>query len=134
MNAIVGLPEIPSTPNAEPILRVASSITPRELEPLWDGVLWIGKPTLLVGDPGLGKSLVSNDVAARVSRGLAWPCESASCEPGGVLMLSAEDDPDDTIVPRLMAAGADLERITFLDGVREYRDEGTHERPVSLDA
>jgi KaiC/GvpD/RAD55 family RecA-like ATPase len=118
----------------EPVLRRAGAITPRTLEPLWGGVLWIGKPTLLVGDPGLGKSLVTVDIAARVSRGVTWPCESAPREPGNVLMLSAEDDPDDTIVPRLIAAGADLERITFLDGVREHRDDGTHEHPVSLDA
>jgi putative DNA primase/helicase len=115
------------------ITRAASSITPRELEPLWPGVLWLGKPTLLVGDPGLGKSLVTVDIAARVSRGTAWPCESDEHEPGDVLMVSAEDDPDDTIVPRLMAAGADLERIEFLEGVQTIRQGETHERPFALD-
>lgn len=113
---------------------IASAITPRELEPLWPGVLWIGKPTLLVGDPGLGKSLATVNIAARESRGDAWPCESEQREPGRALMLSAEDDPDDTIVPRLMAAGADLDRITFLDGVRARDERGEYRQTsVSLD-
>lgn len=117
-----------------PVLRAASSIRPRELEPLWPGVLWIGKPTLIVGDPGLGKSLCTADIAARESRGDPWPCESARRPAGRVLMLGAEDDPDDTVVPRLMGAGADLERITFLDGVREVDQRGESRlSPVSLD-
>jgi len=118
----------------EPVIRCAKDITPRELEPLWPGVLWIGKPTLLVGDPGLGKSLVTVDIAARVTRGMPWPSETVEHAPADVLMLSAEDDPDDTIVPRLMAAGADLERITFFEAVRGFdRDGRPHEGPVSLD-
>ncbi len=117
-----------------PILRVASSITPRALEPLWPGVLWIGKPTLLVGDPGLGKSLATVDIAARESRGDPWPCETARRQPGRVLLLSAEDDADDTIVPRLIAAGADLDRITFLGGVREMDQGQSRHTSVSLDS
>ncbi len=117
-----------------PSFRRASAIAPRELEPLWPGLLWIGKPTLLVGDPGLGKSLVTVDVAARVSRGTPWPCSSERRAPGHVLMLSAEDDADDTIVPRLIAAGADLERVTFLDGVKAFDAEGgIRDTPISLD-
>lgn len=119
---------------AVPVLRQASSITPRELEPLWPGVLWIGKPTLIVGDPGLGKSLATVNIAARASRGDPWPCETVQRAPGRVLMLSAEDDPDDTIVPRLIAAGADLERVTFFDGVRERDEHGeSRQTAVSLD-
>jgi putative DNA primase/helicase len=118
----------------EPVTRCAKDIKARDLEPLWPGVLWIGKPTLLVGDPGLGKSMATVDIAARVTRGMPWPCETDGHEPGNVLMLSAEDDPDDTIVPRLIAAGADLERITFFEAVRGFDKDGrTHEGPVSLD-
>jgi putative DNA primase/helicase len=117
-----------------PVLRAASDIEPRELEPLWPGVLWIGKPTLLVGDPGLGKSLATVDIAARVSRGAAWPCETGTRKAGNVLMLSAEDDPEDTIVPRLIAAGADLTKIAFFDAVRVLDERGTqHDAPIALD-
>jgi putative DNA primase/helicase len=119
---------------AHPVTRCAKDITPRDLMPLWDGVLWLGKPTLLVADPGLGKSMVTIDIAARVSRGMPWPCESAEHAPADVLMLSAEDDPDDTIVPRLTAAGADLERVSFFEAVRQFDREGhAHEEAVSLD-
>jgi putative DNA primase/helicase len=115
-------------PSYVPIVRTASGIKVRELEPLWPGVLWRGKSTLLGGDPGLGKSLVTVDIAARVSRGDPWPCTSAKTEPGTVLMISAEDEPEDTIVPRLVAAGADLDRIQFFEGVRDASANG-HARP-----
>jgi hypothetical protein len=49
----------------------ASDIKPRDLDPVWPGVLWAGKPTLFAGDPGLGKSMVTCDIAARVTTGLA---------------------------------------------------------------
>ena len=96
----------------------AADIERRSLEPLWDGVLWIGKPTLLVGDPGKGKSLVTLDIAARVTTGQPWPCSDVEREPGAVMLLSAEDDADDTIVPRLEAAGADLSKVHIINGVR----------------
>jgi hypothetical protein len=87
-----------------------------------------------VGDPGLGKSLVTADIAARVSKGNNWPLDAANTGPGDVLMCSAEDDPGDTIVPRLIAAGADLNRVDFFDGVREEtEDGGTTIRALSLD-
>jgi hypothetical protein len=100
----------------------AADIEPRKLEPLWDGVLWIGKPTLLVGDPGKGKSLITLDIAARVSTGKPWPCSDVEREPAAVMLLSAEDDPDDTIIPRLQAAGADLSKIQIITGVRNGKE------------
>lgn len=100
------------------VTQCAADIERRSLEPLWDGVLWIGKPTLLVGDPGKGKSLVTLDIAARVTTGEPWPCSNDKREPGTVMLLSAEDDADDTIVPRLEAAGADLSKVHIINGVR----------------
>jgi hypothetical protein len=48
------------------------------------------------------------------------------CEPGGVLFLTAEDDPADTLRPRLEAAGADLTRVRIIDGViRGYTGDGS---------
>jgi putative DNA primase/helicase len=91
---------------------------------LWPGRIPLGKLTLFVGDPGLGKSIVTLDVAARVSRGREMPqlegefAESPS-SPASVVLLSAEDAISDTIRPRLVAAGADLERIVVLEAVRD---------------
>ena len=123
------------TLEAEPVLRRASDVTPREIEHLWPDVLYIGKPTLFVGDPGLGKSIATNDIAARTSRGTPWPLGASNPGPGDVLLCSAEDDPEDTIVPRLIAAGADLERITFWEAVAEIDPESGLQlsRAVSLD-
>ena len=72
-----------------------------------------------MGDPGLGKSVLSLDLAARVSTGAPWPHAAGRSDIGDVLILSAEDDPADTIVPRLMAVGADLNRIFILKGVKK---------------
>lgn len=83
---------------------------------LWPGRFAIGKVTLVVGDPGKGKSLLTLDMAARVSRGDTWPDRQPERrEPGGVLLLSAEDSLSDTVRPRLEAAGANMDRITAIE-------------------
>jgi hypothetical protein len=98
------------------VVRVAD-VAVRELEPLWPGILWVGKPTLLVGDPGLSKSTMVCDVVARVTEHRDWPCSGGKTIDGDVLMLSAEDDVADTLRPRLEAAGADLSRVHFLESI-----------------
>ena len=90
---------------------------------LWPRRIPLGKLTLIAGDPGLGKSLVTIDIAARVSKGSGFP-DGAPCEPGDVIILSAEDDAEDTIRPRLDAAGADVSRIHLLEAVRVVMADG----------
>lgn len=103
------------------ILRRLNEITREELEWLWPGRVPIGKLTLLAGDPGLGKSFVTLDVAARVSRGDAWPdLPLVKQQAGGVVLLNCEDDAADTIAPRLDNAGADDARIVLLEGVKHF--------------
>jgi putative DNA primase/helicase len=64
---------------------------------------------------GLGKTFTLCDIAARVSRGLPWPDGPDIVHPAGqVLFVSGEDDPEDTLVPRLIELGADLGRVCFL--------------------
>lgn len=99
------------------VLRCMADITPELLRWLWPGRIPLGKLTLLIGDPGLGKSLTTADIAARLSRGTAFP-DGAACERGSVIFLSAEDDAADTIRPRLDAAGADVSRIHVIEAVR----------------
>ena len=83
---------------------------------LWPGRFALGKVSMIAGDPGLGKSLLSLDLAARVSTGSRWP-DGSACSPGNIMLISAEDDPSDTIRPRLDAAGANVSRIHILTGV-----------------
>jgi hypothetical protein len=96
-----------------------AEINPVPLRWLWPGVIPAGKLTLFVGDPGLGKSLVALDIAARVTSGIPWPDGSSACPIGKVILLSAEDDPADTIRPRLDAAGAISDLVRLIEGVRD---------------
>jgi len=70
-----------------------------------------GKLAILDGDPGLGKSLVTLDLCARVTTGRPFPDGTSCPGPANVIVLNAEDGSADTIVPRLQALGADLDRI-----------------------
>jgi archaellum biogenesis ATPase FlaH len=104
-------------------LRRFSAIEPEMLRWLWTKRIPLGKLTLFAGDPGLGKSLLTLDAAARVSRGTSWP-DGEPCEPGDTIILSAEDDAADTIRPRLDAAGADVSRVHLLEAVRVVTADG----------
>jgi putative DNA primase/helicase len=90
----------------------ASGIRPKKIRWLWENRLPFGKLTLFVGDPGMEKSLVSTYVAAVTTTGQKW-YGSTNVSPSEVLIFASEDDYDDTIVPRLMAAGANLDKIHF---------------------
>lgn len=86
------------------------------VEWLWDGRLPRGKLAVLAGDPGLGKSYLTLKIAAIISQGGEWP-DGSRATAGNVLIISAEDDYADTIRPRLDCLGADVTRITGIDGV-----------------
>jgi len=116
-----------------PLLVNLADVEPRPVEWLWFGRIALGKVTLISGDPGLGKSFMTLDLAARVSRGSRWPDSPGSSAPlGGVVLLSAEDDLEDTVRPRLDAAGADVKRISALAAVRHNYKEKPGEELFSL--
>jgi hypothetical protein len=81
--------------------------------------------SLLDGDPGLGKSTFTSDLAARISTGRPMPDGSGGGRPRGVILMSAEDDRGRTIRPRLDAAGADPARVFTVD----LRDSDGSSRP-----
>jgi hypothetical protein len=94
-----------------------STVARERVRWLWYGRIPRGKLTVLEGDPGLGKSTLALDVAARLTRGLPMPGEHPDehSEPADVVVVSYEDAPADTIRPRLEAAGADLDRVNVID-------------------
>jgi hypothetical protein len=93
----------------------AKDITPRKVDWLWPGRIPVGKATTFAGQTGMGKTFAVCDIAARVSAGGEIPSCGGECfRQGKVLIISAEDDADDTIVPRLIDLGADLSQIAFL--------------------
>lgn len=108
-------------------------VQPEPINWLWTGRIARGKVSMIAGDPGLGKSLVSLDMAARVTTGKPWPVDNSRCPLGSVVLLSAEDDIADTIRPRLDAAGADVRRVHVVQSVRERDKDGREStRSVSL--
>ena len=92
-------------------------IRSRPIHWLWEPYLARGKLAVLDGDPGVGKSFFTADLAARLSRGGRMPDGSWRRRKSPVLFLNAEDGLDDTLRPRLEAAGADLTRVYSLGGI-----------------
>lgn len=95
----------------------ADSLPPEPINWLFPGWLARGKLHILGGAPGTGKTTIALGMAAVVSAGGKWPDQSR-CIPGNVIIWSGEDDARDTLVPRLMAAGADLARVYFVGECR----------------
>lgn len=113
-----------------PVLLRMSEVRPAPVRWLCAGRIPLGKLVVFAGEPGLGKSLLTIDLAARVSRGEGWPDAPNEHGPGGTVLLSAEDDPADTIRPRLDAAAADCALIHTMSGIRHTDGKV---RPFTLD-
>lgn len=99
------------------VLVQASRLTPAPVNWLWRDWLALGKFHVLAGAPGQGKTTIALALAATVSSGGGWP-DGSSCAPANVLIWSGEDDPADTLLPRLLAMGADTSRVYFVEGTR----------------
>jgi AAA domain len=124
-------------------LEVGTLLSEVKMEPLrwlWPGRIPLGKVTILDGDPGLGKSLITLDLIARVTTGGGMPDEPDAVlrelagESHGAVLLCTEDGLGDTIAPRLLAAGADLTRTLALHTVRDLdlTTGATYERGLLL--
>jgi len=105
-----------------------SDVTPKAVKWLWRGRIPLGKLVTFDGDPGVGKSTLLADLGARVTTGADMPDGTPGMD-GSVVVLTAEDDADDTVRPRFEAAGADLARVFIfnIDGslpsITEAADE-----------
>jgi hypothetical protein len=97
------------------VVRRVADVPRERVRWVWPGYLPVGKVVVLDGDPGLGKSTVTADLAARITVGKAMPDGSGGGEPGAVVLASAEDGLADTIRPRLELAGADLALVTAIE-------------------
>jgi AAA domain-containing protein len=112
------------------ITRRASDVQPEKLIWVWPGRIPEGKLVLVGGPPGLGKSQLTAFMAATISNGGNWPCNEGSTIVGSVIFMSAEDGIEDTIVPRLMAAGANLDRVHIVASAT--KPDGTGRKTFSL--
>jgi archaellum biogenesis ATPase FlaH len=102
-----------------------ADVRPEAVKWLWPGRIPLGELTMIVGDPGLGKSQICASLASVVTNGGQWPVTRERAEVGSVLILSAEDNVKHTIRPRLDAAGADVKRCHTLQAVRRTSEDGT---------
>jgi putative DNA primase/helicase len=112
------------------ITRRASDVQLEKLIWVWPGRIPQGKLVLVGGPPGLGKSQLTAFMAATISNGGDWPCNEGSTAVGNVIFMSAEDGIEDTIVPRLMAAGANLDRVHIVASAT--KSDGTGRKTFSL--
>jgi putative DNA primase/helicase len=128
---LVPLRELPEETRL--VVKCAADITPEKIDWLWEQRLPLGKCVLVAGEGGLGKSMVLAWITATVSRGKEWPCGEGQSRRGSIIILSAEDDAADTILPRLMAADADCTKVQILEAVRKEDNEGHRSFNLQLD-
>lgn len=110
-------------------IRPLTELGMRDVEWLWDERVPLGKLTILAGLPGQGKSLLTCWMASQASRGLLAGALLGTPTP--VLLVSAEDDPEDTIMPRVYRTDGDPYAVHVVD-VRETSSTGDYTRQVSL--
>lgn len=117
-------------------VRAFSDIEREKVSWLWPGVIPYGKITMIIGDPGHGKTFITIDLAARLSKDGIMPDKTQSVPVRSLLMFN-EDSAGDTIRPRLEAAGSDLANVfefsmVFEDGTDRLPDFDTDLIEVEL--
>lgn len=100
------------------VLHCMADVEPKEIDWLWHGRIPVGRLSLIAAPPGVGKTYLTHYMAATVSKGVRW-CDGSDCDQGRVVLVSCEDDPADTIRPRLDACGADVSQVHVATGVRK---------------
>lgn len=137
---VLALPRLPiaavanavdATPRV--ILTRGSEVRPVPVDWLWNGWLAAGKLHLIGGAPGTGKTTIAATLAATVTCGGRWP-DGSRAELGSVVFWSGEDDNADTLNPRLRAAGANMDRVFTIDGVREGGESYPFDPARDMDA
>jgi putative DNA primase/helicase len=103
--------------NSDVELGCISEVDMKEVDWLWEDHLARGKITMLAGDSALGKSQISIKLAAAFTNGSEWPDNNGTAPLGSVIFITAEDAIDDTVAPRLVAAGANTDRVHYLKSV-----------------
>jgi len=103
---------------AAPVWNWLADVERQQVDWLWAKRLAFGCLTIGIGDSGLGKSRMANDLAARVTTGAPWP-DGGAPEVGAVVILSAEDSAAYTIRPAIELAGGDVSRVAVLEAVHD---------------
>lgn len=99
-----------------PILVRLVDVEAEPVEWSWPNRIARGKLALIIGEPGACKSHVVQDIAARTTRGTAWP-DDGQAPSGAVVVLTSEDGIADTLRPRIDRLGGDPSRVYVLRAV-----------------
>jgi hypothetical protein len=99
-------------------LKRADQIPEEAIRWYWKDWLAAGKLHILAGAKGAGKTTIALDMAAAISSGGTWP-DGTAAPAGDVVIWTGEDGLADTLNPRLAAAGADMARIHYVDGLED---------------
>lgn len=110
-----------------------SELTPQPIQWIWPGWLASGKVHILGGAPGTGKTTISLSLAATISSGGVWP-DGIQSPKGKVVIWSGEDDPSDTLVPRLKLSGANLQNIYFVGNVHHGHERRAFDPALDTDS
>ena len=112
----------------------ARSVKEAPIDWLWKYRFARGEMALLAGDGGLGKSSLLLSIASLITTGGQWPDGSGNAPLGSVVIVSAEDSRETTLKPRLIALGADLDRVKFVTAKMTIQRPGQPAmvNPVSL--
>ena len=121
---VFALPGVALPEEIEIEIESLATIQVKKIDWLWKNVIAYGKMTLFAGEPGVGKSQLLLYIASIVSKGGCFHFERAPCKAGRVLLVSGEDSSEDTIKPRLLALGADLNNIDNVKGLRKQDKNG----------
>jgi putative DNA primase/helicase len=111
--------------NDDLVVAAAAGLEMRGVDWLWPGRFARGKFGLVAGLPDMGKGQIAAFIAAAVTAALALPCGEGNAPQGNVIWFNAEDGERDTVIPRLVAAGADTKRIHFAKTARVGGEDRT---------
>lgn len=110
----------------------ASDLKPEPIRWLWPGWLAQGKLHVLAGSPGTGKTTLAIALAAVVTSGGYWP-DGSRAAAGNVLIWSGEDDPSDTLLPRVLAAEGVPNQTFFVANVKGDQGERSFDPARDVD-
>jgi len=126
-------PESPIHLLVEPPGVKLSEVKTQQIDWLWQRRIPLGKITILDGDPGMGKSLLAINIAACISTGRPMPDDTPGRQ-GSIILIAPEDSAEDTIKPRMEAAGGDPSKVFLLNTIEDFDEKrlGIYARTFSL--
>ena len=132
LGLVDGIEPYEPTPDAYVDCRDLSGVSPKVIEYLMPEVIPLGMLTILVSQEGEGKSCVASNITAHVTTGRNWPNAPDTPNPAGrVIIFNHEEDVAAVLVPRLIASGADLSKVTDIGNIRTTSSDD--ERPFDIE-